>query len=253
MPFDRGRGLTELWVAAGRAAHRGCTRSRSGTSGIRLRQNQGERAGPAINREARSRTPAASTLPPPKESSVSGRPSNKVWMSSAHFELLTTRARRTARRTGGRPLREGGADWPLAWPIGRSRGVCSQSFLAGITCSCGRIRTEVHNVRPPARLTSARARSPTPGRVSGPPRRTTYGDGSFIPAGRVETLPAELTELGRGRLSRRLPEPTTCARLGGISVGRNVGTILPGECSIRDRRCFPDSATISFGQQVHAG
>jgi hypothetical protein len=31
-----------------------------------------------------------------------------------------------------------------------------------------------------------------------------FGDGSFIPAGRVETLPADLRELARGRLSRRL-------------------------------------------------
>jgi len=44
------------------------------------------------------------------------------------FRAMTTRARRTARRTGGRPLREGGADWSLAWPIGRSGGVCSQAF-----------------------------------------------------------------------------------------------------------------------------
>ncbi len=53
-------------------------------------------------------------------------------------------------------------------------------------------------------------------------------------------MPAELRNLGRGRV----PEPATCARLGGISIGRNFGTILPGESSVRDRRRFPDSATI---------
>ena len=106
---------------------------------------------------------------------------------------------------------------------------------------------------PPARLTSARARSARPGRVSGPPRRTTFGDGSFIPAGRVETLPTELTELGRGRLSRRLPEPPTCARLGGISIGRNFGTIYLASALSATDGVFPIQQPFFFGQQVHAG
>lgn len=151
MPFDRGRGLTKLWVAAGWPAHR------------RL-----------------------------------------------HPESITT-----ARRRGR--LVAGVADWPLERSL--------LPIFSSLAITCLRPDQDRGGAQrgPPARLTSARARSATTGRVSGPPQPTTFGEGWFI-AGESRDASGRNKRIGprpgsaAGYLSRPLAPDWAAFPLGGFSA-----------------------------------
>ena len=197
MPSHRGRGLAKLWVAAGwpaqRRLHPESISNELQTVASKSRRTSWPRDQPRGQEQA-SRgidAPPAQGIERKRKALEQG-PDN-----FSSFRALTTRARRTARRTGLRPLREGRADWSLAWPIGRSRGVCSQSFPRwhNLFLRPDQDRGAQH-ARLRARLTSARARSATPGRVSGPPHRTTFGGWLVHPRGESRDASRRIKRIG---------------------------------------------------------
>ena len=113
MPFDRGRGLAKALgrrrLACAQEAARGVDLERVAYGCIQSRRTSYPRDQPRGQEQA-SRgidAPLAQGIERKRKALEQGT------AKFSSFRALTTRARRTARPTGLRPLREGGADWPL--------------------------------------------------------------------------------------------------------------------------------------------
>jgi hypothetical protein len=97
-------------------------------------------------RRRRSRPPATSTLPPAQGTERKRKALEQGTDNFSSFRALPTPGSPTS-----------ATNWRATTARRRGRLAAREEatpnlFLAGITCSCGQIKTEVHNVRPPLGL-----------------------------------------------------------------------------------------------------